>query len=233
MLPRLDVFWADLDTAAPALSRWLELLSADERARAAKYRFKRDRERYIARRGILRALLARRLGRAPGALRFATNRYGKPALVGGSIAFNLSHSRGLALYAFGPNIAIGCDIEFHDQSFLAEDIPERLFSPPELREFRGFAPEHRMAAFFDGWTRKEAFIKARGLGLALPLESFDVSLAPSDRPALYRGCDGWSARCVAPAPHCSATVITESSDWQMDAQPLDPFALLAEATASA
>lgn len=221
MPPVVDVFWTDLDAAAHAAPRWYAVLSDTERARAERFRFERDRDRYIARRGILRALLGERLDRAPAALSFTSNDYGKPALADGACAFNLSHSRGLALFAFSDGVAVGCDVEYHDERFLAEKIPDRLFSPAELSEFRAFAPEHQTAAFFDGWTRKEAFIKARGLGLALPLDSFDVSLASEERPALYRGCAGWSARSLLPAPHCSAAVIAQSTDWRIVARSLD------------
>jgi 4'-phosphopantetheinyl transferase len=233
MPPQVDVFWVDLDVAASAFPRWQALLSAEESKRAARFRFARDRVRYIARRGILRALLGRRLNRAPAALRFVANAYGKPSLADGAAEFNLSHSRELALFALSRDLVLGCDIEYHDQSFLTENIPERLFSTAELRELRAFAPEDQTAAFFDGWTRKEAFIKARGLGLSLPLDSFDVSLAPSNRPALYRGCDGWSAYRIAPAPRCSAAVIAHSDDWQIAARPLDALVLLGEISAAA
>jgi 4'-phosphopantetheinyl transferase len=228
MSPLVQVFWADLDAAAAALPPYASLLSADEKERAERYRFSRDRDRYVVRRALLRLLLGRQLGRAPAALRFTANAWGKLALADGGSEFNLSHSRGLALFALSRDVAVGCDIEFHDRRFLAENIPERLFSATERRELRGFAAEDRLTAFFDGWTRKEAFIKARGLGLSLPLNSFDVALAPGERPALHRGCAGWTARCVAPAPHCSAAVIAESPDWRIDARPVDPLPLLAE-----
>ena len=229
--PQVDVFWTDLDAAASALPRWRALLATAEIERAERFRFDRDRNRYIARRGIVRALLAQRHGDAPAALRFTSNVYGKPALVGGGCEFNASHSRGLALFAMSRDTAVGCDVEFHDPRFLADNIPERLFSSAERRELRGFAAEQQTAAFFDGWTRKEAFIKACGFGLRLPLDRFDVSLAPGDRPALYRGCAGWSARCVAPAPQCSAAIVAQSEDWEIDARPLDALKLLAEISA--
>ncbi|HEV8015714.1 MAG TPA: 4'-phosphopantetheinyl transferase superfamily protein [Stellaceae bacterium] len=230
MAPLVHVVWADLDrAAATALPRWREILSPDETARAERYRFARDRNRYVTRRGILRLLLARRLDRAPAALRFDANAYGKPLLIGGGCEFNLSHSRGLALFALGTDVAIGCDIEFHDRDFLAENIPERCFSSAELDELRATPAEAQMAAFFNGWTRKEAYIKARGLGMSLALDSFDVSLAPDERPALHRGCVGWSARTVAPAPDCSAAIIAAGAAWDIAAHSLDPLGLLDEA----
>jgi 4'-phosphopantetheinyl transferase len=230
MAPLVQVFWVDLDrAAAAALPRWRATLSADEIARAERLRFARDRNRYIARHGILRLLLAREFDRAPAALRFATNRYGKPLLVDGGCEFNLSSSRGFGLFALSADLALGCDIEFHDPRFLAENLPERFFSPAESEELRNLPAAAQTAAFFDGWTRKEACVKARGLGMSLPLDSFDISLAPGERPALYRGCDGWSAYSVAPAPDCSAAIVAESGDWRMVARALDPLALCADA----
>jgi 4'-phosphopantetheinyl transferase len=233
MLPQVDVFWTDLDAAASALPRWQALLDRDEAARAARFRFARDRHRYIASHGILRTLLGGYLDRAAAGLRFDIGRHGKPALSGGELHFNLSHSHHLALFAISRDVALGCDIELHDARFLAENIPERFFSPAEIAEFQALPPADRLAGFFAGWTRKEAYIKARGLGLALPLDSFDVALAPGAQPALSRGCDGWSARCVAAAPDCAAAVIAASPRWDMTARPLDALVLLAASHAAA
>jgi 4'-phosphopantetheinyl transferase len=232
MIPQVDVFWTDLDAAAGALPRWRGLLDRHENARAARFRSGRDRERYVVCHGILRMLLARYIDRAPAVLRFDTGNYGKPALRNSDLRFNLSHSRHLALFAVSRELAVGCDIELHDERFLADNIPERFFSHMEVAEFRRLPAPDRLAAFFAGWTRKEAYIKARGLGLSLPLDSFEVSLAPSTQPALRRGCDGWSARSIETAPHCSAAVIAASSAWQIHAQPLDALALLAEGRAA-
>lgn len=228
MVPQVDVFWTDLDVATRALPHWQALLDSHETARAARFRFERDRNRYIASHGILRALLGRYLDRAPAALRFDIGSHGKPALGNSDLRFNLSHSHHLALFAISRDLTVGCDIEFHDARFLAESIPEHFFSPPEVAEFRALPASDRLAAFFAGWTRKEAYIKARGLGLSLPLDSFDVSLAPGAQPALHRGCDGWSARAFEPAPQCSAAVIAKGHAWGMKAQPLDALSLLAE-----
>jgi 4'-phosphopantetheinyl transferase len=223
--PTVDVFWADLETAMAMLPQWERLLSADENERAGRFRFRRDRHRYIARHGILRWLLAWQLDVAPDALRFTVNAYGKPALDGHTLDFNLSHSHGMALFAFSREIAVGCDIEFHDLRFLAENIPERVFSPAELNVLNACTASEKIRAFFDCWTRKEAYIKARGVGLSLPLDSFDVSLAPVEQPALMRGCEGWSAHCVAPGRRYSAAIIAESTDWQINAQAVDVTAL--------
>jgi 4'-phosphopantetheinyl transferase len=178
-------------------------------------------------------LLGRILDRAPATMGFTSGRHGKPALSDSTLRFNLSHSHHLALFAISRDLTIGCDVELHDERFLTDNIAEHFFSPAEIAELRALPAADQGAAFFAGWTRKEAYIKARGLGLSLPLASFDVSLAASAQPALTRGCEGWSARSFAPVPHCSAAVIAESSAWQMTAQPLDALALLAESRAAA
>jgi 4'-phosphopantetheinyl transferase len=232
-VPHVDVFWADLDAAARGLPRWIDLLDGNETARAARFRFERDRHRYIACHGILRVLLARHIDRAPADLRFDVTGHGKPMLRDSALRFNISHSHQFALFAISRDVTVGCDIELQDERFLAENIPEHFFSPAEIAELNALPQADRLAAFFAGWTRKEAYIKARGLGLSLPLNSFDVALAPSARPALYRGCDGWSARAFEPAPRCSAAVIAEGADWRMDVQPLDALSLLAESRAAA
>lgn len=225
MRPVVEVFWADLEAAMAMLPRWGKLLSPEESERADRYRFRRDRHRYIARHGILRWLLARYLGDKPEALRFTVNAYGKPAIAERAIDFNLSHSHGMALFAFSRDIAVGCDIEFHDLRFLAENIPERFFSQAEMNVLRACTASEKIRAFFDCWTRKEAYIKARGVGLSLPLDSFDVSLAPVAQPALTRGCEGWSAHCVASGRRYSAAIIAESPNWQIVAQAIDAAAL--------
>lgn len=228
MAPHVDVFWTDLDAAARTLPRWIELLDVNETTRAARFRFERDRHRYIACHGILRTLLARYVERAPADLRFDDTGYGKPALRDSTLHFNISHSHQLALFAISRDVTVGCDIELQDERFLAENIPAHFFSPAEVAELNAVPQAERLAAFFAGWTRKEAYIKARGLGLSLPLSSFDVSLAPGAQPLLYRGCGGWSARAFEPTPQSSAAVIAEGADWQMSVQPLDALSLIAE-----
>lgn len=233
MDPQVDVFCVDLDAATSAPARWQALLDRQEAARAARFPLARDRNRFIACHGILRLLLGRSIERAPATLRFDIGSHGKPALRDSDLRFNISHSHHLALFAVSRMLTVGCDIEFHDRRFLAEEIPEHFFSPAEVAELRALPAADQGAAFFAGWTRKEAYIKARGVGLSLPLDSFDVSLAASAQPPLTRGCEGWSARSFEPVPHCSAAVIAESPAWRMNVQPVDALALLADSRAAA
>jgi 4'-phosphopantetheinyl transferase len=198
---RLGGFWA--------------ILSADERDRAARFRAERDRERFVIRRGTLRELLALYLDEAPERIRFCVNRFGKLSLPGSRLRFNLSHSHGMALYAITEGREVGCDIERSDPRFAAEHIPERLFSAREASALRALPAVLQTEAFFRCWTRKEAYVKARGHGLSIPLDSFDVSLAPGEPATLLHGCEGWSVRAFEPVPDHPAAIVAEGADWQM------------------
>jgi 4'-phosphopantetheinyl transferase len=166
------------------------LLSADERARADRFRFERDRSRYTVGRGLLRALLGRYLGRRPEDVEVSYGAYGKPHLAGPGPWFNLAHSGTVALYCVTSAGEIGVDVERDDANFARERIAERFFSPTEVAILRALPEALQPRAFLTCWTRKEAFIKARGDGLSLPLDSFDVSLAPGVPAAIER--TAWS-----------------------------------------
>lgn len=183
----VHVWRASLDQAVPRVGALLETLQPDERERAARFRFEDDRNRFIAARGILRDILARALGSTPGAVRFVYGPWGKPALAEpapGDLQFNLSHSGGLALYALTCGRAVGIDVERIRPEVMREGIARRFFSPREVAALERLPEAERCAGFFRCWTRKEAYVKATGRGLLLPLDSFDVSLAPGEPAAL-------------------------------------------------
>jgi len=156
----------------------------DEAQRAARFHFPADQRRYTVGRGVLRLLLGRYLTSDPQTLRFAYNAYGKPHLVApgdeSSLQFNLSHSGELALYAFARHCQVGIDIERIRPDIDWAALVAQVFSRQEQLAFATLPMDERVAAFFRGWTRKEAFIKAHGKGLALPLTQFDVTLAPDE-----------------------------------------------------
>jgi 4'-phosphopantetheinyl transferase len=162
-----------------------EVLSPDERQRAARYHFQRDREHFCVARGALRSILGDYLNRPPARISFSYGPYGKPALdgvAGGArLRFNVAHSHGLALYAVTLDRETGVDVELVRDDFPTFDIAERFFSEAEVAAWRALPPDERAGAFFDCWTRKEAYIKARGEGLSLPLHEFTVSLGESPR----------------------------------------------------
>lgn len=188
MLPagEVHVWRASLQRPMQTVERMRLLLARDERDRADRFRFERDRSRYIVGRALLRGLLGRYLDTAPEALEFQYGEFQKPALRSGPW-FNLSHSGPIALYAFSGAGELGIDVEIEDADFASERIAERFFSPAEVSVLRSLPAEAQPRAFLRCWTRKEAFIKARGDGLlSLALDSFDVTLAPGAPAALLR-----------------------------------------------
>ena len=204
----VHVWSADLDRLPEA--ELGEALSADERERARRFRFDRDRRRFTTARGLLRRLLGRYLGRDPAGLRFAYGPRGKPSLgEGHGLRFNVSHSGGLALLAFAWDRELGVDVEEEREVREAADIARRYFSPREEEELRRLREDQRQAAFFRCWTRKEAFIKATGDGLSRPLDAFDVTLRPGEPARLLR---------VAGEPEA------ESRFWLEDLRPAPGFA---------
>ncbi len=179
-----------LDQGPADVERLEPLLAPDERARAARFRFVRDRDRYIAGRGQLRLLLARYTGMPAATLVFRYGAFDKPALAGSGPQFNVSHSAAVLLIAVTAEHEVGIDVEIDTTDLARERIPERFFSPGEVRTLRGLPEAAQAQAFLACWTRKEAFIKARGDGLSLALDSFDVTLSPGQPAALQR--TAWS-----------------------------------------
>jgi 4'-phosphopantetheinyl transferase len=172
----------------------LSTLTADERARAARFYFEKDREHFIIARGVLRNILSRYLQIAPERIRFHYLSHGKPAVAwqnasvsggGKMLSFNVSHSHGLALYAVTHGREVGIDVEYIRPNLDSLGIAERFFSSQEVADLLTLPTAHQHRAFFTCWTRKEAFVKAKGGGLSIPLGQFDVSLLP-DQPAQLR-----------------------------------------------
>ena len=154
-------------------------LDAQEQERARRFHFDRDRDRFVACHVAMREILGAALGCAPAEIEYAYGPFGKPALAASrELEFNLSHTTGLALIALGRAGPLGVDVEIVRRDDPPLDVADRFFSPAELRELEATSPSDKAEAFFRCWTRKEAFIKALGLGLQRDLQSFDVSLAP-------------------------------------------------------
>lgn len=153
-------------------------LSADERARAERFHFDRHRRRFVLGRGALRSLLGSYLGIEPVDVSFTYGPQGKPALADAAcpLRFNTSNSGDLAAYAFTNGCEIGIDVEQHRAVRDLERIAGRFFSPEEAAELLELPAAEKASAFFNCWTRKEAYIKARGGGLSIPLNSFRVTL---------------------------------------------------------
>jgi 4'-phosphopantetheinyl transferase len=211
-----------LDIAPAALAcRW-QVLSEDERQRADRFRFDRDRRRFIAAHSALRHILSGYVGAPPHTLRFDVNGYGKPTLAwpAGRLEFNLSHAGKWAVTVVAAH-AVGVDIERIREDFATYEIAERFFAPEEVRELLALPADERVKAFFLCWTRKEAYIKARGQGLSIPLDSFAVSLDP-DRPRLLRDdLDAQSSRwhfanLVAPEGYLATVVVEGASGTRIE-----------------
>ncbi len=199
-----------LTVTAERVAALSDTLTTDERMRAERFRFARDRARFIVGRGLLRAILARYLAMEPGALVFAYNAFGKPSLSdesgGERLHFNLSHADDTALVAVTCSRAVGVDIESVRADRANERVAARFFSPREVAALRALDPDAQREAFFTCWTRKEAYIKARGGGLSIPLDQFDVSLAPHEPAALLASRENgesgnrWSLHHLVPGP---------------------------------
>jgi 4'-phosphopantetheinyl transferase len=214
-----------LNLPASQIHRLRHTLAADELERAERFHFEKDRQHFIAGRGLLRLILGHYLDTTPSQLRFHYSDYGKPALVlsprQAPLNFNVSHSYGLALYAVTLGREVGLDVEKIRSDLEYEEIAERFFSPRESAVLLRLPTEVKPRAFFNCWTRKEAYIKARGEGLSLPLDQFDVSLAPGEPARLLdvRGdpqeASRWSLQALKPVSGYVAALAVEGSDWHL------------------
>jgi 4'-phosphopantetheinyl transferase len=213
----VHVWRADLDCEEMGLHRFEETLAPDEKARADRFVFRQDRTRYVAARGALRELLGRYLNRSPAEIEFDYNSKGKPSLRAKinkhSVQFNISHSHGLALLAFALGRDLGIDVEFVRPEVPTDEIAERYFSPQEVIELRALPLSMRTEGFYLCWTRKEAYIKARGEGLYIPLESFNVSLTPG-QPERLESADScrWSMQSLYPYPSYVGALVAEGQN---------------------
>jgi len=216
----IHVWRARLDCEAAILKQFEATLAPDERDRARRFHFERDRDSYTASRGLLRELLARYVGRAPAEIEFEYSALGKPSLRATHseqpIRFNVSHSHGMALFAFALGRDVGVDVELLRPDFGGMDIAERFFSPQEVAELRMLPDALRAEGFFLCWTRKEAYVKARGEGLHIPLDRFHVSLTPGQPEKLHTADSArWSLRSFRPDPKYVGALVAESGEWHL------------------
>ena len=206
------IWLADLD-AADAGDRALAVLSVDEHERAGRFVFDTHRRRFIACRAWLRHQLSERLTRAPQHLRFEYGPMGKPSLAGSALRFNVSHSDRYALLAVA-GVEIGVDIERERPLSDMDALAERVFSAGERHALAQVPADRRGEAFFAGWTRKEAYIKARGEGIGR-LAAIEVALTPDEPPRLIRVDDQpgelerWSIQALSPVHGFAAAVCME------------------------
>lgn len=224
----VHVWLAELTLSSARMSAFESILSADERQRADRFRFAKDRLRYVSARGQLRELLSLYLKEDSHKIQFSYSHFGKPMLSApfsrSKIQFNTSHSGSLALYAVTRISRIGIDIEAVRPDFATEEVAKRFFSPGEVESLFRLPPAVRARAFFDCWARKEAYIKAKGMGLSIPLDSFDVAFEPGRAAALLRSSDvnedpeNWSIRGLDVGPEYAAAVAVDIAEYDLTVQ---------------
>lgn len=198
------------------------LLTDDERAKAQRFHFERHRRRQVVGRAALRTLLGDYLQCPPQSIGFAYNSHGKPRLAedGVGLSFNLSHTQEVMLAAFVLNSEIGIDIESVQRDVDCMEIGQRWFSQLESRSLRALPENARRDAFFRAWSRKEAYIKARGEGISHPLQRFSVSLDTSE-PRLIEHLDDaretqrWRTIDIDAGNEYRAAVVVETADWAL------------------
>ena len=222
----IHVWSVRLDPSADRVEALGRPLSDDEWARANRFRFDKHRRQYVVGRGALRTLLAAYVGTRPEQVTFSYGPRGKPFLAPqGDLYFNLSNSDEMALVAFVRGKEIGVDIEYLKPMPDCEQIAERFFSESERVVLRGIPAERKEEAFFNCWTRKEAYLKAVGEGLAAPLDSFDVTLAPGEPPRMLTlkgdaaAASKWLFEHLRPAPDYIGAIAIErereGEEWAM------------------
>ena len=205
--PEVCAWHAELDLSPDTIAGLRDLLADDELHRVSQMRFERDQRRFVVAHGALRDLLGQYLGLHPRQVRFVAGASGKPALhpdFGSQLTFNLSHSAGRALIAIGSGAEVGVDVEHVSFETDCLDVARHWFSATEAHALESMPDRQRTKAFFALWTRKEAWAKARGDGLAMPEAVF---AAGPDRE--------WSVFPLRPAPGYVGALAVRGRGWQL------------------
>src|SRR5215471_14559 len=210
----LHVWRIFMDEWLPRLETLRAALSPEETARAGRFMFAADQAGFIVARAALRHVLGRYLGRTPGEVSIETGERGKPFVSNhinsNGFTFNLSHSHGLCLIAVGRGRLVGVDVERVRADVRPLELAARFFAPEETRALEELPEEARTVGFFRCWTRKEAYVKARGEGLQIPLDQFSVTIDP-ERPFVLTSedADRWWIASLAPGPGYAGAVVME------------------------
>jgi 4'-phosphopantetheinyl transferase len=206
-----------LQSSVSDIQRLFLTLNPYESHRASQFRFDRDRNQFIACRGLLRNILSLYLHQEPSQLCLGSNAFGKPELRSPAISenqnlrFNYSHSDGMAVFAFARGRELGVDVELIRPEVARDLIPERFFCKTEVGALRTLPLQVQSYEFFRFWTRKEAYIKARGEGLGISLDSFDVC---SDRVSTDDKESDWFLQSFVPASGYLAALATQGQGWR-------------------
>ena len=225
----VHLWWGRLDLDAERLATLYSSLDVEESQRAARFHFDLDRLFFVASHGMLRSILGGYLGADPASIEFRRGPRGKPELAGRELCFNLSHAGNRAVVAVARQRQVGVDVERVRPAFAWLEIVERFFSPGEVAALRALKPGEQTDAFFRCWTRKEAYLKARGDGIALGLKSFDVSLAPGEPARILGNSLGeeetgrWQMETLEPEPDYVGALVIERPEcalrcWEWEPQ---------------
>ena len=216
----IHVWSTSLEIDEDNLKNLKKNLSVDELMRADRFDSDLHRRRFVVARSNLRMLLAGYLNCEISAIEFAYKTHGKPALKKPrtELTFNLSHSHDLALYGFGVARAIGIDVERERKDLSELAIAKRFFSQDEIEKIAKLFGENRRKAFFSCWTRKEAYLKACGVGISGGLKSFSVSCGHDEEVKLIKGngIENWEVVALTPASRYAAAICFEGKGIEIN-----------------
>ena len=203
-----------IDSSGNDFASCAELLSSDEQARAARFKFDKDRRLFTVAHAALRSILSRYLRTPPATLEFAAGANGKPRLAGeprGELRFNLSHSGNAALAAVSLGREVGVDIEMAKKDFAFDEVAERFFTAREVAALRALPAHLQRQAFYQCWTSKEAFLKAKGTGLSGELDEVEITMATNRRIRIEANVPEWALTELAPATGYEAALVVEGN----------------------
>ncbi len=221
----VHVWMASLETSNSVIQNLECVLSKDEVTQANRFHFEKDRRHWVVAHGILSILLSCYSHSDPSQLRFGSNAYGKPFLAFPSLTpllhFNLSHSADLALYAFSYARQVGIDVEYKRADIDYNSLAKVSFSPNEQALLNSLTDNLKRDAFFNCWTRKEAYVKAKGKGFTIPTNQFDVNFLPGEPAALLqsredpRDITRWSIQELTPGNDYAGALAVEGRGWSL------------------
>jgi 4'-phosphopantetheinyl transferase len=214
----LHVWRASLDLSSDVRERLQSTLNSDEKTRVERLLIEKAREHFVAARGILRELLGAYLGVDAREIAFRYGPEGKPSLSpehNSKVSFNVSHSNGMGMFVFANDQEIGADIEYVKTDFRGMEIASRFFSEKESAALAKLPLEERDEAFFGCWTKKEAYVKAHGQGLSIPLDSFTVEFSKSKQVLRDEGGARWSCYALEVGPRFAAAVVAAGENWSV------------------
>ncbi len=221
----VHVWRASLSRPTFVVEQLRQVLEPAEVTRVQRFYFEKDRQHWTVARGLLRTLLASYLAVNPREIAFGSNAYGKPVLEhpmsNPPLHFNISHSHEMALFAFTYGRHLGVDVEYMRAGIDYDGLAKHSFSQYENTTLRVLPAEAKHEAFFRCWTRKEAYIKARGMGLSLPLHLFDVELKANEPAALLASREDpqevarWTLRELLPGTGYAGALTVEGRDWRL------------------